>query len=133
MQVLRLPFDHGTDSATVRQVARGHLIHWQTAELVDDTLLVITELVQNVIRHTGDGGEVALSHRGDVVLVEVFDHSPDLPELLAPDLRRLGGRGMLLIDAVSHGWGSRSTPTGKVVWARLPIKPTDAPRAPWAI
>jgi hypothetical protein len=123
MQVLRLPFDHRTDSALLRQAAQRRLITWQAAELVDDTLLVITELVHNVIQHTGDGGELALSRPHDAVLVEVFDHSRDLPQLLKPDPRRVGGRGMLLVDAVSHAWGSRHTPTGKVVWAHLPVEP----------
>jgi hypothetical protein len=125
MQALRLPFDHGTDSAALRHAARGPLTTWQPAELVDDTLLVITELVQNVIQHTGDGGEIVLSRPRGAVLVEVFDHSPYLPELLAPDPHRIGGRGMLLVDAVSQAWGSRPTPSGKVVWARLPLHPAD--------
>jgi hypothetical protein len=123
MQVLRIPFDHHSESASLRHAAQGCLMTWQAQELVDDTLLVITELVQNVFQHTDDGGELALSRPGDVVLVEVFDRSPDLPQLLGPDPRRIGGRGMLLVDAVSRGWGSRTTPTGKVVWAHLPVKP----------
>lgn len=120
MQVLRLPFDHSSDSAALRHAARGHLIAWQAAEQVDDTLLVIAELVHNVIRHTDDGGELTLSCPHDTVVVEVFDHSPAMPRLLDPDPRRPGGRGILLVDAVSRAWGSRRTPTGKVVWAHLP-------------
>ncbi|SNY47056.1 ATP-binding protein [Paractinoplanes atraurantiacus] len=122
MQALRLPFDHGTDSASLRHAAHRWLVSRQDGEVVEDTLLVMTELVQNVVQHTGDGGEVALSADGDV-LVEVFDSSRDLPRLLGPDPRRLGGRGMLLVDAVSDDWGSRLTADGKVVWARLPVKP----------
>ncbi|MFF5076219.1 ATP-binding protein [Actinoplanes sp. NPDC000266] len=122
MQALRLPFDHRTDSATLRLAASGWLASRQADELVEDTLLVMTELVQNVVQHTGDGGEVALTRNGDV-LVEVFDSSRELPRLLGPDPRRLGGRGMLLVDAVSDDWGSRLTDGGTVVWARLPVKP----------
>ncbi|MEV4407771.1 ATP-binding protein [Actinoplanes sp. NPDC049598] len=122
MQALRLPFDHRTDTASLRHAAHGWLISWQDGDVVEDTLLVITELVQNVVQHTGDGGEVALTGNGQV-LVEVFDHSRNLPRLIGPDPRRLGGRGMLLVDAVSDEWGSRLTATGKVVWARLPVKP----------
>nr|WP_296069264.1 ATP-binding protein [uncultured Actinoplanes sp.] len=128
MQALRLPFDHDTDSASLRHAAEGRLAGWQAAEQVDDTLLVITELVQNVIQHTGDGGELALSHPSGVVVVEVFDSSRDLPRVLGPDPRRLGGRGMLLVDAVSHAWGTHLTATGKVVWATLPAQGRDGPR-----
>jgi anti-sigma regulatory factor (Ser/Thr protein kinase) len=122
MQVLRLPFDHHTDGASLRHAAQPRLIGWQAAELIDDTLLVITELVHNVIQHTGDGGEVTISRPCDVVRVEVFDHSQDLPQLLKPAPERIGGRGIMLVDAVSQEWGSRLTPTGKVVWAHLPIR-----------
>jgi anti-sigma regulatory factor (Ser/Thr protein kinase) len=123
MQVLRLMFDHHSESAPLRQAAQRCLLAWQASELVDDTLLVITELVQNVLQHTADGGELALSRRRDVVLVEVFDRSADMPHLLGPDPRRVGGRGMLLVNAVSQEWGSRPTPTGKVVWSLLPLQP----------
>jgi anti-sigma regulatory factor (Ser/Thr protein kinase) len=123
MQVLRLPFDHHADGASLRHAAEPHLIGWQAAELVDDTLLVITELVHNVIQHTGDGGELAVSRPRDVVRVEVFDHSQDLPRLLKPAPHRIGGRGIMLVNAVSQEWGSRLTPTGKVVWAHMPIRP----------
>ena len=126
MQALRLPFDHDTDSASLRHAAEGRLLAWQNAELVNDTLLVITELVQNVIQHTGDGGELALSRPSDIVVVEVFDSSRDLPKVIRPDPRRLGGRGMLLVAAVSRAWGSRLTATGKVVWAHLPASLRNA-------
>jgi hypothetical protein len=43
MQVLRLPFDHHTDGASLRHAAQPRLLGWQAAELVSDTLLVITE------------------------------------------------------------------------------------------
>ncbi|GAA0461618.1 hypothetical protein Ade02nite_16190 [Paractinoplanes deccanensis] len=121
MQALRVPFDHRTDSAALRHAVHDRLVSRQAGEVVDDTLLVITELVQNVIQHTGDGGELTLSRSADV-LIEVYDHSRDLPHLLRPDPRRLGGRGMLVIDAVSDDWGSRLTANGKVVWARLPVR-----------
>nr|WP_296067942.1 hypothetical protein [uncultured Actinoplanes sp.] len=43
-------------------------------------------------------------------------------ELLQLDPRRLGGRGMLVVDAVSRAWESRLTATGKVVWAHLSVE-----------
>ena len=40
------------------------------------TLVVVTELVGNVARHTDDGGELTLTLQGDSILVEVADSSP---------------------------------------------------------
>ena len=123
MQVLRFPFDHRTDTASLRHASEKHLRAWQEPDVVDDTLLVVTELIHNVVQHTGGGGELVISRPHDVVLVEVSDHSRDLPRLLPADPRRVGGRGMLLVDAISDGWGTRLSGAGKVVWVRLPAMP----------
>ena len=127
MDPLRLPFAHRTDYAAVRQYARSVLTQWQTPDLVDDTLLVITELVENVVQHTGDGGELLLLRRADAVRIEVTDTSPELPRAYGPDPRRIGGRGLLLVDALARSWGSRPSDHGKVVWAEVPLSEHSAP------
>jgi serine phosphatase RsbU (regulator of sigma subunit)/anti-sigma regulatory factor (Ser/Thr protein kinase) len=117
---LRTPFSRDVDSATLRSTARQALTGWQPPDLLDDTLVVITELVHNAVRHTGEGGELVITRRADGVLVEVSDRSPDQPQPLPPDRRRVGGRGLLLVAALAAEWASRPAATGKVVWARMP-------------
>jgi hypothetical protein len=128
MESVRFPFDHGTPAASARQVARGAIEAWKAAHLLEDALVVVTELVENVTRHTTNGGELVLTLQEDVVLVEVVDASPDLPTLRSPDLRRPDGRGMLIVAGMARTWGSRSTSwsghAGKVVWAELDRRPT---------
>jgi anti-sigma regulatory factor (Ser/Thr protein kinase) len=126
MTMLRLRFDHRCNSAALRRAARHRLAGWQTAELVDDTLLVITELVQNVIRHTDDGGELAITGHPDKLLVEVSDSSRDMPQLSRSNPQDIGGRGMLVVSAVSSAWGARRTSGGKTVWAEMPMRPNRA-------
>jgi anti-sigma regulatory factor (Ser/Thr protein kinase) len=129
MDSLHLPFTHDADSASIRRTARHALSGWQTPpDLVADTLVVITELVQNAVRHTGDGGELVVRRRPDAVLVEVQDTSSHLPETYPPDPRRIGGRGLHLVAALAHEWGSRRVTTGKIVWARMPAE--QAARTP---
>lgn len=86
-------------------------------------LLVTTELVQNVTKHTADGGELRMVLRDDTVLIEVTDTNPALPCLQRPDPRRVGGRGMLLVASVARRWGTRPANwaggTGKIVWAEI--------------
>lgn len=125
MTALRLPFTHGADNATLRGIARRALALWQAPEQVDDTLLVIAELVANVLQHTGDGGEIVLSLRGDAVRVEVSDTSRSAPRTQPPDQRRPGGRGLAIVAAVTCAWGVHQTRRGKTVWAEVPL---TAPR-----
>jgi anti-sigma regulatory factor (Ser/Thr protein kinase) len=121
MDPLRLPFTGSTDYASVRRDARRTLSEWQSPELVDDAILVITELVENVVQHTGDGGELVLRRGDDAVRIEVADTSPQLPRQYPPDPRRIGGRGLLVVAAMARAWGSRRSDHGKVVWADVPL------------
>jgi anti-sigma regulatory factor (Ser/Thr protein kinase) len=118
MEALRLTFSQAEDSAAMRQSA-AELLADQPPEIVQDVLLVVTELVDNVVQHTDGGGELHLIRDDDTVWIEVHDHSHVFPQLQRSDPRRPGGRGLLLIAAITDRWGSKPTPTGKLVWARL--------------
>ncbi|MDP9794180.1 anti-sigma regulatory factor (Ser/Thr protein kinase) [Catenuloplanes nepalensis] len=121
MDLLRVRFAHSDDCAVLRHRARQALGPWQAPDLVADSLLVITELVENVIQHTTDGGELVLRRNGDALRIEVTDSSRRLPHVLGPDPRRLGGRGLLLVAAMTHAWGCHPVSDGKVVWADIAI------------
>ncbi|HYN94219.1 MAG TPA: ATP-binding protein [Pilimelia sp.] len=120
---IRMPLEHGTPASRVRRVAERALLGWGLADRSDDVLLVATELVQNVTKHTDDGGELRLSLCADTILIEVTDTSTRLPRVRPIDRRRHGGRGMLIIAAVARRWGTHPAAwagrTGKVVWAEL--------------
>jgi anti-sigma regulatory factor (Ser/Thr protein kinase) len=121
MNPLRVSFSHSADYAALRSQARQHLVQWQSPEQVDDTLLVITELVENVVQHTDDGGELAVRRSGDTVRIEVSDTSTRTPQPRPPDPRRIGGRGLLVVAAITVGWGARRHENGKTVWAEVPL------------
>jgi hypothetical protein len=119
MTMLRLTFARGADSSAIRHEAGRVLAAWQEPDLVDDSLVVVAELVQNVLQHTDSTGELSIRQAGGHVLIEVADGDARLPEAQAPDTRRLGGRGLLLVAALSRSWGSRPHDGGKVVWAEM--------------
>jgi anti-sigma regulatory factor (Ser/Thr protein kinase) len=123
MNLLRLPFTGAEESASMRSRSAA-LLAGQPAEVVQDVLLVITELVDNVVQHTDGGGELHMARDDGAVQVEVHDHSRSFPQLQRPDQRRAGGRGLLLVAAIANKWGSRPTATGKVVWAHVTTQPT---------
>jgi anti-sigma regulatory factor (Ser/Thr protein kinase) len=94
-------------------------------ELAHDVATVATELVTNAVRHcrvTLAEVEVVVSVRGCGVLVEVSD--PDkgkVPTLRDEDAERDGGRGLVLVDALSERWGHEARPFTKCVWAYFVI------------
>jgi serine/threonine-protein kinase RsbW len=93
-------------------------------ELIDPVELVVSEIITNAIRACGAlDSETAvrlwLAVMEDGVLVMVWDASPSRPQRQSPAPEAEGGRGLLLVDAVSASWGSfeLAEEPGKVVWA----------------
>jgi hypothetical protein len=65
---------------------------------------------------------LTLASDGSRTLVLVGDASPDPPRRLDPAGDTDGGRGLLLVEALSNGWGwyvTREHGTTKTVWAEL--------------
>jgi anti-sigma regulatory factor (Ser/Thr protein kinase) len=118
MTSLRMPFVRAEQTAGLRGSV-ADLLRGRPEETVQDVLLVVTELVDNVVQHTDGGGELTVECDGDAVRVDVHDRSRSFPRLQRPDLKRPGGRGLMLVAALAQTWGSRPTADGKVVWARL--------------
>ncbi|MFD8702634.1 ATP-binding protein [Kitasatospora sp. NPDC059648] len=103
-------------------------------ELVDDVLLIVSELVGNAVRHAAElSPEVTteLSVRRGWVRVSVEDGDPYRPKALESDTGRTGGRGLLLVKSVTLQAGGvcdveRTGEGGKVIWASLPVPPEPA-------
>ena len=117
-----LAFDH-SDRQTPGIVRRWLAPICTSAGMKGSTsaLVVATELTTNAILH-GDGATRvrATTERG-VFRIEVVDRSPAAPVRRRPAADDLGGRGLLLVKALSDRWGSVFTPGGKVVWAEFDL------------
>ncbi|MEN8650424.1 ATP-binding protein [Streptomyces sp. 21So2-11] len=112
--------------AAARRHVRALLIEWRLGLLIDDAVLVTSELTTNVVNHakgTGDYFELALRRRNGVLILEVADsYAWQMPELRKPDPDDPNGRGLLIVDALSERWGIRPRNPGKTVWAHLPVR-----------
>ncbi|MEU9419119.1 ATP-binding protein [Streptomyces sp. NPDC051000] len=104
----------------MRRILRMYLASWGLAPLTHAAELALTELIANVVRHVpGRGCSVLILCRPGGLRVEVSDGCRALPRVVRPtgaaELPE-GGRGLLLIEAVTDRWGADPSPTGKTVW-----------------
>ncbi len=111
----------GTSPKTARDWARAHLetLGWTHSypQTVDDVLLTVSELVTNAHVHAHSTARLVMTWDGRCLHVTVHDDAAAPPTPRAPSRDRLGGRGMLLIDALADGWEARPCPDGKSVTA----------------
>ncbi|GGK01175.1 hypothetical protein GCM10010123_33940 [Pilimelia anulata] len=92
----------------------------ELAALAGPACTVATELVNNAVVHAQTPLELVVELRTDGLNIAVHDGSPQLPKpRLAQTPAIPGGRGMIMVEALSARWGVDPTPTGKVVWALL--------------
>lgn len=117
--------------AAARLHVRTTLTAWKLGGLIEDSVLITSELTTNVVNHakgTGDYFELSLRRRNGVLVLEVADsYQWRMPELHKPTLDDLSGRGLFLVDALSENWGVRPRNPGKTVWAHLAIHRTGQP------
>ncbi|HEY7282677.1 MAG TPA: ATP-binding protein [Actinomycetota bacterium] len=99
----------------------------QLSDLVDGTVfedirLLVSELVTNGVRHTGQGpaGWVKLLIRWGpgIVRVEVTDPGPGFGEVRSPSIYQESGWGLYLVEQVASRWGVDRT-GANTVWFEI--------------
>ncbi|MFB7437338.1 SpoIIE family protein phosphatase [Streptomyces mirabilis] len=109
-----------------RRFTARALRRWKVEEVTDAALLVVSELVTNGLVHTQGPVRVDLMLRGDRVRVSVSDCSPRSPaKPVIVDWDATGGRGLLLVEAMSESFGSVPVAGGKQVWSELVVPHCD--------
>jgi anti-sigma regulatory factor (Ser/Thr protein kinase) len=119
-------------TASVREVRRQLLVGLRRAGvepgLIDDAVLVASELVTNALRHARPlpDGRVTVSWEwapnGDAVRLAVRDGGSQAsrPSLRQPvDADAMTGRGLGIVASVAERWGFDSEDDQTVVWAVL--------------
>lgn len=117
----------GRSVATARAFVRDTLQGWGFPDIIDDAVVLTSELVTNAVVHAGTSAEVLCLRTDDGVRVEVADRYPEREIPLQqsainmgnPD--REGGRGLQLCAALAARWGVDYTPTHKLVWFQLAL------------
>ncbi|RZU50066.1 hypothetical protein EV385_1828 [Krasilnikovia cinnamomea] len=111
-----------------RELVTEACARWELPQLAGAGSIVVTELANNVVAHAGTPLTVVLTRYADTMAVAVRDHSAGQPRFAGPVApTAYGGRGLLLIDAVTRGWGTLPLSDGKVVWAILAAEESSGP------
>ncbi|MFJ8201539.1 SpoIIE family protein phosphatase [Streptomyces sp. NPDC096152] len=117
----------GRSVATARSFVRDTLQGWGFGDIVDDAVVLTSELVTNAVVHAGTAADVLCLRSDAGVRIEVADRYPEreIPlqgaaiNMGSPD--REGGRGLQLCAALAGRWGVEYTPTHKNVWFLLDL------------
>jgi len=121
--VLELPRSL-TSVRSARRFVSQKLIEWSLDQLLDDALLVASELATNAITHADSDCRLRLSLSPGTLRIDVLDTGAGTPEPQPPSSTEEHGRGLHLVDALTTAWGLELLPgDGKLVWAEL-ARPT---------
>jgi phosphoserine phosphatase RsbU/P len=124
---IRLSADHNSPGLA-RVAVRGAIHEAGLAAVLDEALLLTTELVTNSVVHAGTDVELEIIAGAGSVTVSVLDFKSG-PLLSSPsdnpDMAERG-RGLHLVDALAQGWGTLHFTGGKGVWFRLDAVPDQA-------
>src|SRR5690606_13626212 len=129
---VRLPADRRTPAAA-RAIVRSVLTEARLTDLLDETLLLTTELSTNSVLHAGTDLELEIATDPGGVTVVVRDHALGTVQMRTPaegeDANaEEGGRGLLLVDRFATRWGTTQHADGKGVWFRLDLPGADLPQ-----
>lgn len=87
----------------------------------DLALLMVSELVGNAVRYAPGDITLDVTLRDSRMRIEVTDTSPVFPRPQHARPTDEGGRGLMLVEALSADWGIDLTGSGKTVWAEVPL------------
>ncbi|PRY55622.1 anti-sigma regulatory factor (Ser/Thr protein kinase) [Knoellia remsis] len=124
VRTIRVPWGPST-VARVRKAVVADLRARDIAEgTIDESEIVVSELMTNAIRHArplADGClRVRWKVRGEVVEVEVTDGGGDtVPKPAPASLWVTSGRGLRIIRSLAHEWGVGEDKGAQTVWAAM--------------
>lgn len=104
-----------------RAMARTLRALRMSEDLVEDVLLVTSELITNAVEHGAGPTRLELDQGGDRLVVRVQDGGGGVPVLRAPVPKEAHGRGLLLVNALASDWGCVEQDQGKYVWAEFSL------------
>jgi serine phosphatase RsbU (regulator of sigma subunit)/anti-sigma regulatory factor (Ser/Thr protein kinase) len=131
-----------TAAAEARRFVREALRSWgvpgtpaRVSSVLDDTVLLTSELVTNAVVHAGTQVQVTCRMSDTAVEVAVRDRHParalsTAVEAGGDPAERTSGRGLLLPAALATAWGVTYSRSSKAVWFRIAFDDSPAAGSP---
>lgn len=120
-----------TAPSICREFARRSGCPEHALELLDDALLLISELITNSVLHGGPPIVLAIDCDGESLRVRVRDGSSATPLAAEADGDAESGRGLSLVQLISDTWGVKPVAddhgVGKEVWFELRAQRAPSP------
>jgi anti-sigma regulatory factor (Ser/Thr protein kinase) len=113
-----------------REWSRQTIQQWRLGEAAEPIEHLVSELVTNSVEHAECVSvTVLLTYAADVLRLEVGDQdAAHVPVLKCPEPGDAGGRGLVIVQAMSDRWGVEVTDSGKAVWCEFAL-PSSVPPA----
>ncbi|MGH3333419.1 MAG: response regulator [Nocardioidaceae bacterium] len=109
-----------TSARAARRFVMKKISEWGMEPLLDDALLVASELAANAITHADSPCRIRLSLTPTTLRIDVIDTGAGTPEPQPPSSTEEHGRGLHMVAALTTAWGLEIMPgEGKLVWAEL--------------
>src|SRR5690242_3476265 len=109
-----------TSAQAARAFVAQKVREWNLGPLLDDALLVASELAANAVTHAESGCQLRVSLHPTTLRIDVLDTGAGTPEPQPASNTSEHGRGLHLVDALTSAWGLEVVPgQGKLVWAEL--------------
>jgi anti-sigma regulatory factor (Ser/Thr protein kinase) len=112
--------------ASVRRFIHDVAIDWKAAEDIPETAaLLVSEAATNALRHASlddpepDVIRITITRETTLMRVAVHDSSTAIPRIRRITPLAQSGRGLTIVQDLSHNWGWTLTPYGKSVWFTL--------------
>ncbi|MDQ1629548.1 MAG: hypothetical protein QOI54_3292 [Actinomycetota bacterium] len=102
-----------------REFIAASLRDWRLDGLRETTVLLVSEVVTNALRHTEGSIELTMSRLPGKLRVEVADDVSIAPQRRGGDPLDESGRGVPLLSGFSDRWGTAPRGPGKIVWFEL--------------
>ena len=124
VQTMRVPWTLSSAVGARRALVSALRALGVDPTVVDESEIVISELVTNAVRHARplpDGKiRVSWSVRASVVEIDVTDGGgPTTPHPAPRSVWSAGGRGLRIVGSLAHDWGVRENTSGSTVWASM--------------